>query len=77
MIQRGNGARLALEASTQVVALGGMFRLTLMATVRSSLVSRALYTSTMPPAPIGEMISYGPSFSLGERGMRSGLARLT
>src|SRR5438874_1343010 len=32
-----------------------------MATMRSSRVSRARYTSPMPPAPIGEMISYGPS----------------
>ena len=32
-----------------------------MATVRSSLVSRARYTSPMPPAPMGAMISYGPS----------------
>ena len=30
---------------------------TLIATVRSSRVSRALYTSPMPPAPIGPTIS--------------------
>ena len=30
---------------------------TLTATVRSSRVSRALYTSPMPPAPMGERIS--------------------
>lgn len=33
-----------------------------MATVRSSRVSRARYTSPMPPVPAGAMISYGPSF---------------
>jgi hypothetical protein len=32
-----------------------------MATVRSSRVSRARYTSPIPPAPIGSWISYGPS----------------
>src|SRR5215469_2405910 len=34
---------------------------TLMATVRSSRVSRARYTSPIPPAPNGATISYGPS----------------
>src|SRR6267154_465277 len=34
----------------------------LMATVRSSRASRARYTSPIPPAPSGAMISYGPSF---------------
>src|ERR1700693_3485401 len=34
---------------------------TLTATVLSSRVSRARYTSPMPPAPIAERISYGPS----------------
>src|SRR6266540_5436367 len=33
---------------------------TLMATMRSRRVSRALYTSPMPPAPMGARISYGP-----------------
>src|SRR5262245_25776415 len=33
-----------------------------MATVRSSLVSLARYTSPIPPAPSCETISYGPSF---------------
>src|SRR5581483_3589365 len=32
------------------------------ATGRSSFVSSARYTSPIPPAPIGAMISYGPSF---------------
>ncbi len=35
---------------------------TLMATVRSRRMSRARYTSPMPPAPSGDWISYGPSF---------------
>jgi len=33
----------------------------LMATSRSRRVSRARYTSPIPPAPMGAMISYGPS----------------
>src|SRR5881396_609285 len=33
----------------------------LMATLRSSRVSRARYTSPIPPAPMGATISYGPS----------------
>src|SRR5437773_10871808 len=32
----------------------------LMATARSSRVSRARYTSPIPPAPMGATISYGP-----------------
>ena len=32
-----------------------------MATMRSRRVSRALYTSPIPPAPMGARISYGPS----------------
>src|SRR5262245_43534134 len=36
---------------------------TLMATVRSRRVSRARYTSPMPPAPRGASTSYGPSFA--------------
>src|SRR5258708_40331143 len=35
----------------------------LMATVRSRRVSRARYTSPIPPAPSGETISYGPSLA--------------
>src|SRR5476649_97443 len=37
-------------------------RKTLMATTRFRRLSRALYTSPMPPAPSGVRISYGPSF---------------
>src|SRR5450755_3773866 len=47
-------ARLALGAES--------LRRTLMATTRFSRLSRALYTSPMPPAPSGARISYGPSF---------------
>lgn len=36
---------------------------TLTATVRCSRVSRALYTSPIPPAPMRARISYGPSLS--------------
>src|SRR4051794_26818391 len=32
----------------------------LIATMRSTRVSRAFHTSPMPPAPRGDMISYGP-----------------
>src|SRR6266542_1580261 len=39
---------------------------TLTATVRSSRVSRALYTSPIPPAPNGDSTSYGPNLLPGE-----------
>ena len=42
---------------------------TFTATIRPRRVSRALYTSPIPPAPIGERISYVPSLSPAERGM--------
>src|SRR5262245_21421996 len=37
----------------------------LMATVRSSRVSRAFHTSTIPPAPIGSSSVYGPRLVCG------------
>src|SRR5271167_5070072 len=40
---------------------------TLMATMRLRRVSRARYTSPIPPAPSGAMISYGPSLVPVER----------
>jgi hypothetical protein len=40
-----------------------------MATVRSSRVSRARYTSPIPPAPSGARISYGPSLVAGASGI--------
>src|ERR1035438_340821 len=43
---------------------------TLMATSRPRRGSRARKTSPMPPAPMGERISYAPSFVPGESGIR-------
>src|ERR1700757_4205162 len=40
---------------------------TLTATLRSNLVSRARYTSPIPPDPSNDWISYGPSFVPGLR----------
>ena len=44
---------------------------TLIATVRSSRVSRALYTSPIPPAPMSARISYGPSLAPAAKAMIS------
>src|ERR1700683_5787409 len=44
-----------------------------MAPVRSRRVSRARYTSPMPPAPMAETTSYGPSFVPEAKGMCGGL----
>src|SRR6266540_4494119 len=41
---------------------------TLIATARSRRVSRARYTSPIPPAPSGERISYGPRREPGDSG---------
>src|ERR1700678_5876 len=47
----------------------------LIATSRFRRVSRARYTSPIPPAPRNARISYGPSFSPGESGIwRTGLS---
>src|SRR5437764_9940436 len=43
---------------------------TLIATLRSSRVSRALKTSPIPPAPMGERTSYGPRRVPAEIGIR-------
>src|SRR5262245_32941749 len=43
----------------------------LMATVRSSRVSRARYTSPIPPSPSGATISYGPSRVPGSNAMQT------
>src|SRR5438477_6636479 len=48
---------------------------TLIATSRLSLVSRARYTSPMPPAPIGATISYGPRRVPAARGMELQIER--
>ena len=63
MIQGRDGSRFALKTFRE-------FSLkTLTATIRLRRVSRALYTSPMPPAPMGAMISYGPSFAPGDNGI--------
>src|ERR1035438_2747226 len=49
----------------------------LTATMRFSLVSRAFHTSPIPPAPMGERISYGPSLSPTERGILMSQLSLT
>ena len=60
MSQLRDRARLAIEAFAELRIGRERFGRILIATVRSSRVSRALYTSPMPPAPRGERISYGP-----------------
>ena len=57
MIQRRDGTRLTLEPLPEVFASAMCDGSTFTATVRLSRVSRALYTSPMPPAPIGRRIS--------------------
>ena len=70
VVQAGDRLRLALEAGAAVrVGADTAGGRTLMATVRSRRVSRALYTSPMPPAPIGDRISYGPSAVPGVSGV--------
>src|SRR5436309_15515081 len=54
--------RLSLEGS-EATSAGS----TLIATLRPSRVSRARYTSPMPPAPSGARISYGPKQAPGAR----------
>ena len=48
---------------------------TFSATSRSSLVSRARYTSPMPPSPILAVTEYGPRAVPGDRGMATGSAK--
>ena len=57
MVQRSYGTRLALEALAKIFALGDVLGQELMATSRPRRVSRALDTSPIPPAPMGERIS--------------------
>jgi hypothetical protein len=57
MIERRDAFGLALEALARIGVLGDLRRENLIATVRSSRVSRARYTSPMPPAPSAETIS--------------------
>ena len=62
MVQRGQHLRFALEARQRdpdrARTTSGS---TLIATSRPSFVSRARYTSPMPPAPSADRTSYGPS----------------
>jgi hypothetical protein len=57
MVQARDSAGLAFEALAKLWIAGQMAGGTLIATLRSSRVSRALYTSPIPPAPTGETIS--------------------
>ena len=57
VVERGRGPRLLLKPSQALRVRANSAGRTLTATSRPSRVSRALYTSPMPPAPIGERIS--------------------
>ena len=57
MIERRDRARLTLETVAKLRIGGERAARILIATVRSSRVSRARYTSPMPPAPSGATIS--------------------
>src|SRR5580658_2393392 len=63
---RASRSKRARRSSRLAICSGN----TLTATVRSSLVSRARYTSPMPPAPMGARISYGPTLSPGRSGIK-------
>ena len=60
MIQRGEDFRFPLEPRQPVGIAGERLRQDFNATSRFNRVSRARYTSPIPPAPRGAMISYGP-----------------
>ena len=71
MIQRREDFGFALEARDAVGVSAKTSRRTLMATSRPSRVSRARYTSPIPPAP-SPRISYAPSrvpAAMGKRGL--------
>ena len=57
MIQRRDGPRFAVEALLGLRVFDRWEGRILIATVRSRRVSRARYTSPMPPAPSGDRIS--------------------
>lgn len=63
MVQRSHRPSLALRPGTQNPHAWRYAQAALTTTGRSSRVSRALYTSPIPPAPAGARISYGPSLS--------------
>src|SRR5262252_3691453 len=56
-------SKRCLRTGSHENSFGRIFR----ATMRSSRVSVARYTSPMPPAPRGETTSYGPSLWPGAR----------
>ena len=70
MVERREGLRFACETCEAVrVAVNGVPQ-DLDRNVSISLVSRARYTSPMPPAPIGATISYGPRRVPADNGMK-------
>ncbi|MBW3670893.1 MAG: hypothetical protein KY432_04395, partial [Acidobacteria bacterium] len=60
VIQLRDRLRLALETELQLSVSRKFSRKDLTATERSRRVSRARYTSPIPPALIGDRTSYGP-----------------
>ena len=61
MIERRERLGFALKARHRSGSCANVSGRILIATSRSSRVSRARYTSPMPPAPSADRISYGPS----------------
>ena len=61
MVQRGQHLGLALEPGEAVGIRRERFRQDLDRDGALQVVSVARYTSPMPPAPSGAVISYGPS----------------
>lgn len=70
MIQRRKNFRFALKPSQSFRVLCQRGRKSFDRYFRSGFVSLARYTSPIPPAPISARISYGPSLSPGESGIR-------
>ncbi len=58
-----NRARFLFETPQPVISCASASGSTLIATSRPSRVSRARYTSPIPPAPASDNISYGPSLA--------------
>ena len=61
VVERRQELGLALEPREPLGVVRELRGRTLIATSRPSLVSRARYTSPMPPAPSGATTSYEPS----------------
>ena len=76
MVQRRQRLRLALEPRDPVGVAGKRYGQILSATSRSRRVSRARYTSPMPPAPRCAMTSKTPMRVPGVSAMRPTTARL-